>query len=475
MKMRQNILEKPEAIARRLLEKRPLWFIEEILGNHLWAKQKHVAQAVAKYKRTTVRSCHGAGKTFVAANTALWFLLAHPDSIVITTAPTFRQVEDVLWREIRQLWNRCKWAEMFGGTLLNTRLELSDKWYATGVSTDEPDKLQGVHAPHILVIVDEAAGIEEGIFLAVEGIISSEGAKLLLIGNPTALSGTFYNSFRDPAYKTVHIAATDVPNVKQGKNIIPGLVSREWVNDMKRQWGEDNPIYQARVLGEFPEQGTDTLIPLNKIEAAAQRTIVPDEDELMAIGADVARFGTDKTVFVARRGNHVVEIEKHAMKDTMETVGLLDAFMRKYGFPTTRIDEIGLGAGVLDRLREKGRSVEGINVGVPARDTDQFRNKRAELYWQLRAKFVEDQIAIPYDPDLMSQLACLKYKYTSSGLQIESKEEMRKRGLASPDVADALALCCMPAYSGSSLRISTEDPEYERIRPLTAGLLNKVF
>ncbi|MBI1833360.1 MAG: hypothetical protein HYR90_00895 [Candidatus Andersenbacteria bacterium] len=463
MKMPRNISQSEDEVARRLLKHSPEWFIEKILGNQLWQKQRLVARAVARRKRTTVRSCHGAGKTFAAANIGIWHLLAHPDSIVITTAPTFRQVEDVLWREMRQIWAKCSWADMFGATMLTTRLELSEKWYATGISTDEPDKLQGIHAPHVLVIVDEAAGVEEGIFEAIEGIISSEGAKLLLIGNPTNLSGTFYNSFRDPAYAQVHISANDVPNVRSGANVIPGLISREWVQEMKKQWGEDNPIYQARVLGDFPEQGADTLIPLNKIEAAVDRKIAEDEKgAITAIGADIARYGTDKTVFVARRGNTVVEIQKHSMKDTMETVGLLYAFMRKHDFPTTRIDEIGVGAGVLDRLREmKGVRVEGINVGATARDTDQFRNKRAELYWKLREKFMDDQIAIPDDTELMSQLARIKYKFSSTGVQMESKDEMRKRGLGSPDVADALTLCFMPTYDVSFRYTPTTDPRYK--------------
>jgi len=376
------------------------------------------------------------------------------------TFPSVRSYEDVLWREIRQLWAKCRWADMFNANMLTTRLELSEKWYATGVSTDEPDKLQGVHAPHVLVIVDEAAGVEEGIFEAVEGIISSDGAKLLLIGNPTNLSGTFYNSFRDPSFATVHISATDVPNVKQGKNIIPGLVSREWVNDMKRQWGEDNPIYQARVLGEFPEQGTDTLIPLNKIEAAIRRVVTPDASDTVVIGADVARYGTDKTVFIARKGNVVLEIQKHSSKDTMETVGLLYEFMKKYEFPLSYIDEIGVGAGVYDRLREKERvRVEGVNVGMASKDSERFRNKRAELYWTLREKFMDDAISIPGEVELMSQLARMKYKFTSNGIQIESKDEMRKRGLSSPDVADALMLAFGQAYT-SSFSSSSSDRAY---------------
>lgn len=449
--MRPDTLVTEEETVRKLL-KEPLWFIEDVLGSKLWSKQREIVEAVANNKRTTVRSCHGAGKTFVAASTGLWFLMAHPDSIVITTAPTFRQVEDVLWREIRHTWSGCEWAGVFDSTLLNTRLEISEKWYATGISTDEPEKLQGIHAPHVLVIVDEAAGVDEGIYEAIEGIISSEGAKILLIGNPTNLSGTFYNSFRDAAYYKVHISALDVPNVQDSKNSIPGLISRQWIEEMRQQWGEDNPVYQARVMGEFPEQGTDTLIPLPRIEAATRRSIKPAKGDMVHIGADVARYGSDKTVFVARQGNRVIDIEKHVGKDTMETVGLLYEFMRKYGFPKTWIDEIGVGAGVLDRLREKPRaSVEGVNVGATARNTDQFRNKRAELYWQLREKFMGDEIAIPADPELTSQLARLKYKFSSAGIQIESKDEMRKRGLASPDVADALVLSYM-ANTGATFR-----------------------
>lgn len=435
--------------AANRLENDPIYFIEDILGNTLWDKQSDIALSVAENKRTTVRSCHNVGKTYIAARIALWFLATHEDSIVVTTAPTFRQVEDLLWREIRKAYAQSQ--QPIGGDIFKTKLEISEKWFAIGISTDEPERFQGIHAPHILIIVDEAAGVSEEIFQAIEGSLSNEGAKLLLIGNPTSLSGTFYHSHRDPAYHKIHISAFDSPNIKSRRKrpAIPGLIAKDWIEEMQRKWGEDSPMYQARVLGDFPEQGTDTLIPLNKIEAAIYRDLPETPEDKYQIGVDVARFGSNKTVFVCRKGNTVVEIKKFGLKDTMETTGALIEFMSRFDNPPTKVDNVGIGAGVVDRLRElKKSNAMGVNVGSKPRETDKFTNLRAEHYWRLRDLFIEGKISIPNDQQLAGELANIKYRFTSQGLiEIESKEQMSKRGIESPDIADALALAFIPGPS----------------------------
>jgi hypothetical protein len=386
-------------------------------------------------------------------------LYCHPNSKVITTAPTFRQVEDILWRELRSA--KQKAIIPLTGKLNQTSLDLSEEWFALGLSTDQPDRFQGYHAENILLVVDEAAGVNEEIFQASEGIVSSEGAKTLLIGNPTSLAGTFYQSFRIPSTSKINISCFDTPNFTEFGITIedirtntwqekidaplpaPYLITPEWVYDKFLKWGDNSPMWQARVMGEFPDQGEDTLIPLQKIEAATVRDIVPKPEDPEQIGADVARFGSDKTVFVYRKGAKVIEIQKFSQQDTMETSQRLYDFSRFHPFGQVYIDEIGVGAGVADRVRqlEDKKEVYGINVGLAPHNTELFSNLRAEMYWGLRDRFITGDISIPADDDLMSQLANLKFEYTPKGqVKIESKEEMKKRGLPSPDIADALCL-----------------------------------
>lgn len=463
-------------------------FIREILGSSLWDKQVEIARAVDRSKRVTVRSCQGSGKSYVAARIVLRFIHTTPDSIVLTTAPTFRQVENIIWREIRAAQSNSPYP--LDGELGMTQLNIRDKWFALGVSTDRPEQWQGFHAEHILLVVDEAAGVSEANFVAMESILASAGSRLLLLGNPTSLAGTFYDSHRNPGYSKIHISAFHTPNfttfgitledIKSGEwrrkitgpYPMPQLITPEWVVEKLADWGEDSPMFQARVLGEFPEQGADTLIPLNKIEAAALRDVEPEGRKVIA--ADIARYGSSKTWFMCRQGGKVLGSEKHGMKDTMETVGLLCDFQDRFENAVAVVDEIGIGAGVFDRMREKGRSAVGVNVGLPAYERERFRNLRAELYWKMREKFMDDDISIPNDPELIAQLANIKQHYTSRGIEIESKDEAIKRGVRSPDGADALALTFVPLSEGGIEASKGEDRE-GRDRPITGGLRETVF
>jgi len=443
-----------KAEARLVLDRAkrdPVFFVRKVLGGDPWEKQEEILNAVRDHRRVAVRACHGVGKTRVAAWVALWFLYCHKNSKVITTAPTWPQVENLLWREIAAAHASSKYP--LGGKVLQTRIELGKQWFALGLSTDKPERFQGFHAEHILLIVDEASGVDQRIFEAAEGFLTSPGARLLLIGNPTQLSGEFYNAFRSSLYHKIHISAFDSPNLKVGKIVRPYLVTPEWAEEKRLKWGEDNPLWYSRVLGEFPEQGDDTLIPLAWIETAQQRwqTIPPGEP--IELGVDVARYGTDTTVIISRQGSRAEVITQLRGQDTMEVTGAVINALRETEAKVAKVDVVGLGAGVADRLKEQRYPVREMNAGEAAQDKERFVNKRAEWYWALRERFQVGDIAIPPDDELASQLASLKYKFDSRGrVQIESKEEMRKRGLPSPDKADALML----AFAPSVKRFDTE-------------------
>lgn len=231
----------------------PRFIREHLLKYHAWSKQRQILDSVRKHKRTAVRSCHGVGKTATAAVAVLEFMLEGPCRVV-TTAPTWAQVEQLLWREIAM---RHKNIQPAFGTLFKTSLEVAPDWFALGLSTDTPERFQGHHANRMLLVVDEASGVDESIYNAAEGFLTAEGARILLIGNPTRTTGTFYRAFKpDSGWNRIHISALDSPNFTGEavpEEVSRALVTQEWVMDAKRQWGEESPQYKIRVLGEFAE------------------------------------------------------------------------------------------------------------------------------------------------------------------------------------------------------------------------------
>ena len=439
----------------------PVPFAQNLLKVHLWSKQEEVLSALVEHPRVAVKSGNGLGKGFCASVAVLWFLYYHDPAIVLSTAPTFRQVRHVLWRQIRRLHRRA--SDVLGGKMLDTRWELAEDRYAMGLSADSGDQFQGFHSTNMLIVVDEAEGVDDDIYEAIEAIMTAADPRLLLIGNPTTVTGAFRRAFYQERhlYHTITISALESPNVVAGNVIIPGLTSGQWVEEHLGTWGEDNPIYRARVLGEFPDQAEDTLIKLSDIEAASRREPIvglPDAgeaenaDSLIAqdvvLAVDVARFGSDRSVILRRRGDRVEEIRTFHKLDTMQLVGWVVSAIRDSEPDMVYVDEIGVGAGVVDRLREQGYKVKGINVARRAQQDELFANLRAQGYWQLRERFAAGTIAIPVDNQLMGELAALRYSYDSQGrILLESKESMRQRGLPSPDKADALMLAYLEPVS----------------------------
>lgn len=447
-------------------QKDPVWFVNEVLKAKPWNKQVEILQSVRDHPRTAVRSCHGIGKSFTAGQVILWFLYAFPYSIVLSTAPTWRQVEKLIWKEVRASYRRAK--VPLGGNILPKSPEIQiiqDEWYAAGLSTNEPDRFQGFHEENILVVVDEAAGVPEDIFEAIEGVLTSGNARLLLLGNPTNTSGTFYKAFKGDGWNTISISAFDTPNftefgvteddIADGTweskitNVLPNpkLITPEWVADKYKRWGPESPAYQARVKGQFPEQGDDTLIPLSWIEAAMERWHEMEPGKPSELGVDVARFGNDKSVIAARHGAKVVEITDYSKQDTMETAGKVIVAKRRHNPNAIKVDVIGLGSGVVDRLNEQGVVVSGINVAESPNDPEQFNNLRSEVWWNLRERLDPnpannpEPIGLPPNDDLLTDLSGIKYRINSRGqIVVESKEEMKKRLGHSPDYGDAVAL-----------------------------------
>ena len=229
---------------------------------------------------------------------------------MLSTAPTFRQVRHVLWRQIRGLYRRA--SGVVGGELLDTRLELAGDRYALGLSSTGADQFQGFHCQNMFIVVDEAGGVSEPIYEAIDAIMTSANPRLLLIGNPTTPSGAFHRAFYQESsiYETITISALESPNVVAGAVVIPGLTTAEWVAERRVVWGQDSPVYRARILGEFPDRAEDSLFSVSDIEAAVMSTEAPGHSDNagwdpVMIGVDVARYGSDRSVVLVRQGDLV--------------------------------------------------------------------------------------------------------------------------------------------------------------------------
>ena len=265
------------AQAQEAIRRDPVGFVGEVLRCELWSKQREVIESVRDHRRTAGRSAHGIGKTRAAAATLLWHLAAYPGSRVVSTAPTFSQVRELLWREVAVMVAAAD--GFFDGQLTDTRLELSADWFAVGLSTDRPERFSGHHSERLLLVVDEASGVDEAIFEAAEGFLTSEHARVLLIGNPTTLAGTFHRSFHAERalWNTINVSALDAPaftGEAVSETVLRRLVTREWVETAAKRWGGQSPLYQVRVLGEFPSSADDTVCPLAEVEAAQRQRVV---------------------------------------------------------------------------------------------------------------------------------------------------------------------------------------------------------
>lgn len=443
--------------AQRKIQDDPEYFFTEILGDKIWEGERRILNSVKKHRKTTVRTGHGVGKTYTCGRIVPWFMFAFPKSIVITTAPTNRQVKNQLWKEIRTAHKNA--TKKLGGKMMKTRYEIDEDWFAIGFTVgdgdDASDKFQGWHAENILIIVDEASGVSPDVYDAIEGVMSGGvTVRLLLTGNPLRRTGDFAESWSDSTYNTVHIPSTDSPNVQEGEIVIPGLTTKEWVDDMRKKYGEDSDVYRVRVLGQPPQKESDTLIGIDTIEAAKNK----DREkygETEVIGLDPARFGDDKTAFVYRRGNYSEVMRTIDKQDTMECAGQAMDYLREFPNAVVRIDITGgLGAGVFDRLKEQKYHdrVEGVNVGESATNSDRYYNLRTEGWYQIR-DWLEDAILEDH-PD-WDQLAHPKYEIRSTGqLRLESKKKMKKRGVDSPNIGDALALTFQRATEGGDMSVT---------------------
>lgn len=420
----------------------PVAFVREILGAEPFDYQQALLMDIANGERKiSVRSGHGTGKSTTFSWAMLWFAMTRFPFKVVVTAPTSGQLFDALFAELKRWINELPEALRPILDVKNDRVSLlaapSEGFISARTSRAEtPEALAGVHSANVMLVVDEASGVPEQVFEAAAGSMSGHSAVTLLASNPTRSSGTFFETQTrlSGSWKCHHWSCAKSP-----------LVSRDFIEEMKLRYGEESNAYRIRVLGEFPLADDDTIVPFHLVNAAVYRDIEPDETATVIWGLDVARFGSDKTALAKRQGNTITEINSWQGLDLMQTVGRVKA---EYdGLPMSvrpkeiMVDVIGMGGGVVDRLRELGLPVRGINVAESPSMKDTYTNLRAELWFKVRGWLEQRGAKLPRNEQLIAELTSIRYSFVSSGkMKAEGKDDMRKRGLASPDLADAVCL-----------------------------------
>jgi phage terminase large subunit len=454
----------------------PVLFAKHFLGVSLWQREAEILRSIKTHRRTAVKACHGVGKTFSLARAALWWLARYREGIVLTTSPTQRQVRTQLWSEIHRTVERAK---VPYPKLKTTELKFrDDNNFAIGFSTNQAENFQGYHGKQVLIIADEAPGIESSIWDAIAGIMAGGNVHLGMAGNPTLPSGAFYDAFtrERELWNCISIDVFDSPNLKglgldellqidpaEGgaldQNPLPHLVTKRWVRDQYLAWwhGDErsSPNWMSRVRAQFPEQGQTALIRLSWLERAKQRTLSNTAQETAAslvAGVDVGGGEAETVVYVCESKPHDFKIVAMGAWRSADTRGEVVRFLARYRerLRSVRVDAIGIGHNFGLHLRDERFPVELVNVSMACESRPEwgendpagrFVNLKAQYYHELADGFERDEVQGLRDDVTIGQLAGILYEVDAHGrLKIESKENARTRGVPSPDRAEALML-----------------------------------
>lgn len=458
------------------------WF-NEVLDVEPWSRQVDILHSVRDNKETYVKSCNSAGKTFLAARLVLWWLFTRRGKVV-TTAPTWRQVREVLWSNLR---SACERAPQLGVNPMQTKLELGPEWFAVGLSTKVPDKFQGYHG-NVLIVVDEASGVsDEEIWAAIDGnLTDNKNDRLLAIGNPLDPDSVFSRKFKLPKKKGlinhITISAYDTPNFTNRHKSIEGLITPEWAEQKLIEWGENSPLYQARVLGEFPKVGTAALFPMHWLERAFRydtkghfEPVLGGNDEWVdgmpdvsngpgVLGLDVSGSGVDNNAMAYFTGTKLQAMAGWPTVDSSDILGddnmarnqpTFFDWVKHYRPETGIIDALGLGDPIY-RYAQKyvkaykhelgGFKLRAFKASRTASKDQKFGNWKAEAYWNMRNLLQENVLdlsatTLEMRETIQRQAQAIRWRTNPRGLiLIEDKDIMRKREGFSPDELEAMIM-----------------------------------
>ena len=445
-----------------IYRKNPVLFAQEVLLFEPDDWQRKALMDLAESPKVAIKSGQGVGKTGMEAVALLWFLCCYPYPRIVATAPTKQQLHDVLWSEVSKWMSKSpllseilKWTKTYIYMVGNEK-----RWFAVARTATKPENMQGFHEDNMLFIVDEASGVADPIMEAILGTLSGENNKLLMCGNPTRTSGTFYDAFNtDRAlYKCHTVSSADSPRT-----------NKENIESLIRKYGKESNVVLVRVFGEFPMQEDDVFIALALLEHSCMLDLQEDDFiKRITFGVDVARYGSDETVIARNVGGKITLPVMFRGQSLMTTAGkvvqqyrdAIEEFPTYKGMIYVNIDDCGLGGGVTDRLEEvkredklsrmvivpvnaSGKVPDDIVCDGRTKACDMYDNLTTYLWGIVKDKLRAEEIELESDNDMIAQFSCRKYRLTSRGkIVLESKEEMKKRNLPSPDRADAVVLSC---------------------------------
>ena len=438
----------------------PSEFQRKFLGRNLWSKQQELCRAIATNRSVSVKGCHGSGKTYTVAGMVPYEMIVQDESIVLTIAPTLRQVK-LMWNEIE---TAIQSMPIRVPDRTTTGWQVSDKCHAIGFSSSKGVNAQGFHGKRVLIIADEAIGISPDLWDAIEGIRAAGDVRLVKLCNPTVPSGAPYEDFTRLRGSTtcITISAFDTPNL-QGLTIesllqlneesldyapYPWLTRRRWVKEMYYKWGPTNPRFMSRVLGEFPTQSDDSVFSLALIERAGlpyeREELRPyiDYGQYVQIGIDVAGPGNDETVATARLGPYILDMEAWADADPREKCEMFLSRIQQR-CPRSELilvgDTVGIGYYFMRQFADKFRVICFVANAEPI-DPILYWDAKAEAYFHLREYLKENHVHGVEDETCKAQLSDIRYRERAGRIEIESKREAKARGGSSPDRAESLIM-----------------------------------
>jgi len=432
----------------------PVLFVRECIGAEPTSQQEEALGNFYKQDRNSIRSGHGTGKDAFASWIILHFMCTRSYPKVVCTAPTNRQLQDILWSELAKWLRKSKIADEF--VIQRDKLfhkDAAKEWWARAVSAsvkatkeEQAETLAGFHAEHLLIVVDEASGVPDPVFIPLEGAMTQKDNRVLLIGNMTKNQGYFYDS---QFHKSINIRWNKLHwDSRKSTN-----VKEDFVVYMKEKYGEDSNVFRIRVIGDPPLDSENTLIPLAWAISCVDNEI-PEfaDDEPLYLGVDVARYGEDASIIMPRRGDIILPWKTFRKMNTIDLGGNIFQTFEDTNAKGIAIDEIGVGAGVTDWLQKKPNGykfVHGVSTSTSSSDRKRWHILRDELWWMMREKCMKQQYSFPsktpqeveMSNELCNELSMPSYEFDSEGaISVESKKHAKSRGIASPNIADALSI-----------------------------------
>lgn len=472
----------------------PVLWAEERAGLILWSKQKEILRSVANNKRTAVKSCHSIGKTFISAVLAGWWVDTRVNSMVQSTAPTYDQVHGQLWEEIRKLHTAVG---------LPGSVNEQDQWkrpivnagtgrmknILVGQGRKPADNnihgFHGIHRPDgVLTLLDEGCGLHQSLFTGAEAITTATFDRQLTTGNPDDPDTEFGKIFAELGHmwNLITVSAFDTPNFTDEadelrekykhdpdklayvEQMLSGLPQPEKIDEQRDMWGEDSPRYLSKVLAQFPLVAEDSLFSPADIATGLANNIIPDEDSFKVLGVDPARYGGDKAALVLCTDGKIELVKTYQTMDLMELAARVHKHALELEVDQVRVDAVGLGGGVLDRLVQlsnaTGKPYTVIEMVASARAPDPTLHRNSRAYWNdsFKHKLRSGNIDLPDNTELINEMSRVRYEYPNGIMKIESKEDMRKRGVASPNILDAAVMAAAPIASIANNPLASARP-----------------